>query len=98
MQRKLSSSDQKPLGTPSKSAIVGDDENRIPRTMPIPVPSTPSTMSAMVLAIETPPTPRSSSGACPVDESDEPVEYSFEELRSGFIQPKAYRYHVNFTN
>ncbi|KAF3439975.1 hypothetical protein FNV43_RR18253 [Rhamnella rubrinervis] len=98
MQRKLSSSDQKPLGTPSKFAIVDDDENGTPRTMPIPVPSTPSTMPGMVLAAKTPPTPRGSSGACPVDKSDEPVEYSFEELRSGFIQPKAYRYHVNFNS
>lgn len=99
MQRKPPSSEkQSATLSPSKLGIVSDGENRTPRTMPSPMPSTPSTMSTMVLAIKTPPTPRGSSGACPGDKSDEAVECSFEEVRSGFIQPRAYRYGVNFAN
>lgn len=97
MQIKLPGS-EKPPATPSRPVIVSDDENRTPRTMPIPVPTTPSTLSVTTLTVKTPPTPRGYSGACPVDRSDEPVEYSFEELRAGsysfeevragFVNPK----------
>lgn len=58
--------------------------------MPIPVPTTPSTLSVTMLTVKTPPTPRGSSGACPVDKHNEPVKYSFEEVRHGFVHLKTY--------
>ncbi|BFG21761.1 hypothetical protein CerSpe_080350 [Prunus speciosa] len=86
-----------PIMTPSKPVFVGDEENRTPKTMPIPVPLTPKTMSVQMLTATTPATPFTS-GAYKVEKSGQPVEYSFEEVRAGFIHAKSYRHDASLTN
>ncbi|KAH6812142.1 hypothetical protein C2S51_025904 [Perilla frutescens var. frutescens] len=68
-----------PAATPTKM-YGGNDENRTPQTMPIPVPATPTTVSSPMLAAKTPFTP----GVRATVE----VEYSYEERRAGFVLPK----------
>lgn len=86
-----------PIMTPSKPVFVGDEENRTPKTMPIPVPLTPKTMSVQMLTATTPATPFTS-GAYKVEKSGQPVEYSFEEVRASFIHAKSYRHDASLTN
>lgn len=86
-----------PIMTPSKPVFVGDEENRTPKTMPIPVPLTPKTMSVQMLTATTPTTPFTS-GADKVEKSGQPVEYSFEEVRAGFIHAISYRHDASLTN
>ncbi|GMY09376.1 65-kDa microtubule-associated protein 3 [Fagus crenata] len=75
--------------TPSKPIVVGDEENRTPKTMPIPVPTTPSTVSAPMTTSMTPISPCVSIGKQRwLENNDQPIEYSFEEVRAGFILPK----------
>ena len=90
-------SSQKPLPnseslvrTPSKKIVVGDDENRTPKTMSIPMPTTPPTVSAPMTTAMTPTSPCVSVGKNSFRNSDQPIEYSFEEVRAGFILPKSY--------
>ncbi|KAL5539909.1 hypothetical protein UlMin_045087 [Ulmus minor] len=64
--------------TPLKPIMVGEDENITPKAMQ--VLNTPSTASIPLLTVKTPPTPSFS--------SEQPVEYSFEEVRAGFFLPK----------
>lgn len=72
--------------TPSKSTFVGNEENKTPRTIPILVPTTPSTVTVPMLMAMTPATPSVSFGAKSVKKIvKETVEYSFEEVRAGFI-------------
>ncbi|XVF22701.1 hypothetical protein REPUB_Repub12eG0193700 [Reevesia pubescens] len=76
-----------PNGTPAKPTLIGDDENRTPKAMPIPIPTTPSTVSAPMLMAITPATP-ATMGAYEVEkivEQMQQVEYSFEEVRAGFF-------------
>ncbi|KAK2650534.1 hypothetical protein Ddye_018023 [Dipteronia dyeriana] len=78
--------------TPSKSAFVGNDENRTttPKTMPVPVPTTPKTVSVPMLTAMTPATPCVLSftpRAIHQKIEEQVVEYSFEEVRAGFICP-----------
>lgn len=70
-----------PAATTPTKRYSGNDENRTPKTMPIPVPATPSTVSSPMLAAKTPFTP----GIRAAEE----VEYSYEERRAGFVPPKA---------
>uniref|UniRef100_A0A5B7AE16 65-kDa microtubule-associated protein 3-like n=2 Tax=Davidia involucrata TaxID=16924 RepID=A0A5B7AE16_DAVIN len=70
-------SNKTPVGTPT-SNISAVDENKTPRTMPIPVPTTPSTVSTAMQTAMTPATHCVPFGA-------EGIEYSFEERRAGFI-------------
>ncbi|KAK4849053.1 hypothetical protein QYF36_020281 [Acer negundo] len=76
--------------TPSKSTFVGNDENRTttPKTMPIPVPMTPKTVSVPMLTAMTPATPCVLSfGPRAIQKIEEQVvEYSFEEVRAGLRQ------------
>ncbi|XWS32316.1 hypothetical protein CRYUN_Cryun23aG0149300 [Craigia yunnanensis] len=76
-----------PTGMPSKPSLIGNDENRTPKAMPIPMPTTPSTVSAPMLMEMTPATP-ATSGAYKVErivEQVQQIEYSFEEVRAGFF-------------
>ncbi|XVF33489.1 hypothetical protein REPUB_Repub17cG0172900 [Reevesia pubescens] len=71
----------------SKPTLIGDDENRTPKAMPIPMPTTPSTVSAPMLMANTPATP-ATLGSYKVEkivEQMQQVEYSFEEVRAGFF-------------
>lgn len=73
---------EKPIMTPSRLKNAGDDEeNRTPKTMPIPVPPTPSTISVHTLTAKTPATPFTS-GDYKVEKADQRLEYSFEEVRA----------------
>ncbi|KAM1063525.1 hypothetical protein TB2_027205 [Malus domestica] len=73
---------EKPIMTPSKPKNVGDDaENRTPKTKPIPVPPTPSTISVHMLTAMTPATPFTS-GDYKIEKADQRLEYSFEEVRA----------------
>ncbi|KAM1634336.1 hypothetical protein EV1_027426 [Malus domestica] len=73
---------EKPIMTPSKPKNVGDDaENRTPKTKPIPVPPTPSTISVHMLTAMTPATPFTS-GDYKFEKADQRLEYSFEEVRA----------------
>ncbi|KAF3961873.1 hypothetical protein ACB098_06G194100 [Castanea mollissima] len=90
-------SSQKPLPnseslvrTPIKKIVVCDEENRTPKTMPIPVPTTPSTVSAPMTTAMTPTSPCVSVGKHSFQNNDQPIEYSFEEVRVGFTLPKTY--------
>ena len=90
-------SSQKPLPnieslvrTPSKKIVVGDEENRTPKTMSIPMPTTPSTVSAPMTTVMTPSSPCISVGKHSFQNNDQPIEYSFEEVRAGFILPKTF--------
>ncbi|XVF73391.1 hypothetical protein PTKIN_Ptkin12aG0198200 [Pterospermum kingtungense] len=74
--------------TPTKATSIGDEENRTPKkAMPIPTPTTPSTVSAPMLMALTPATP-AILGGYKVDrivEHVQDIEISFEELRAGFF-------------
>ncbi|KAK4397360.1 microtubule-associated protein 3 [Sesamum angolense] len=67
--------------TPIKN-VSTHDENRTPKTMPIPVPATPPTVSAAMQTATTPFTPA-------IRVAGE-VEYSFEEKRAGFVLPRSH--------
>ncbi|KAK7391785.1 hypothetical protein VNO78_20206 [Psophocarpus tetragonolobus] len=83
-----------PFTTPSKTGTVIDEENRTPKTMPIPVPATPSTVSVpMNMAM----TPLPSSILKNINLNSTPtsvpygndmvqeIEYSFEEKRLSYM-------------
>lgn len=65
--------------TPTKR-YAANDENRTPKTMPIPMPATPPTASSAMLTAKTPFTPGL--------RATEEVEYSYEERRAGFAVAK----------
>ncbi|GLU00488.1 hypothetical protein SLE2022_178540 [Rubroshorea leprosula] len=87
-QSKVAARCKTPMGTPATgmSAYRGDEENRTPKTVPIPVPTTPSTVSAPMLVAVTPASPVSFV-AKKADNTLKEVEYSFEEVRAGFLYP-----------
>lgn len=71
------------IGTPpSKPLIAGDEENRTPNNMEPSIPSTPLTVPMLTVA-----TPDTSKAAAKIAQS---FEYSFEELRAGFVVPKTH--------
>ncbi|PIA49952.1 hypothetical protein AQUCO_01300590v1 [Aquilegia coerulea] len=80
------------FNTPSKLISVADEENRTPKTMTIPVPSTPSTISVPMQMAATPAPPVAVLyEASKVEETrEEKIEYSFEERRAGFVLTKAH--------
>lgn len=85
LQKALPSSKDS-FSTPLKTISVIDEENRTPKTMPIPIPSTHSTMSVPMQTAITParvPVPAITAKAIIPDE----IEYSFEERRAGFVLP-----------
>ncbi|XP_059651539.1 65-kDa microtubule-associated protein 3-like isoform X2 [Cornus florida] len=65
------------VASPGK-ILSGVDENETPKKMPIPMPTTPSTVSSAMQTATTPATPFVHGGA-------EGIEYSYEERRAGFI-------------
>lgn len=76
--------------TPLKTtSILMDEENKTPKTMPIPPPATPSTVSIPMQTAMTP-APQSLAAAVVVDEIPEEIEYSFEERRAGFVVARAH--------
>lgn len=78
--------------TPSKTISVANEENKTPHGLAIlPVPSTPSTVSVpMQTAITPAPPPPVSFGTKVVEDIPEEIEYSFEEMRAGFVLPKTH--------
>lgn len=77
--------------TPSKTvSAVGEEEaNKTPNTMRFHVPSTPLTTSIPMYTSTTPaPPPVASVATTVIREAPEEIEYSFEELRAGFILPE----------
>lgn len=79
------------FSTPLKKTLqTTDDENMTPRTMPIHVPTTPSTVSVPMHTAMTPDLLNlpSSVGTMTPKEIPEVIEYSFEERRAGFVLPK----------
>ncbi|KAF9668263.1 hypothetical protein SADUNF_Sadunf15G0110800 [Salix dunnii] len=75
--------------TPSKTNTVADEENRTPKAMLIPVPTTPSTVSLPMQTAMTPAPPPIPFAVNPVEIPEE-LEYSFEERRAGFIIPNSH--------
>uniref|UniRef100_A0A803MTQ9 Uncharacterized protein n=1 Tax=Chenopodium quinoa TaxID=63459 RepID=A0A803MTQ9_CHEQI len=78
--------------TPSKNIPAEDEENWTPK-MHIPEPATPSTASAPMHTSMTPAPlhqPDFHDGDKLVEETDEEVEYSFEERRAGFVLPNTH--------
>lgn len=73
------------LATPCKSTFLNNYENQTPKTKPISIPSTPSTVTAPMLMAMTPATPCVPFGGAQAENIMEEVEYSFEEVRAGFI-------------
>lgn len=75
------------IGTPpSKPFIAGDEENKTPKNMGLPVPTTPPTVS--MFTATTPDTVSVYSGSMSAAKSAQLFEYSFEEVRAGFILPQ----------
>lgn len=84
-----------PFTTPSKvTALVAEEENMpfaTPKVMPIPVPTTPLTVSVPMQTAMTPAPLQSVPYASNlVEENPEEIEYSFEERRAGFVLPKTH--------
>ncbi|GAB4858725.1 hypothetical protein Ancab_010199 [Ancistrocladus abbreviatus] len=72
--------------TPLKAIPAADEENRTPKA--IPIPSTPSTVSAPMQTAITPVLPpQAPNGDISREEISEEIEYSFEERRAGFVLP-----------
>lgn len=78
----LSCSKAPSISTPNKR-IPPPDGSETPKQMPIPMPTTPSTVSTTMQMAMTPATPYIHSG-------NGDMEYSFEERRAGFILPKSH--------
>uniref|UniRef100_A0A5B6ZTY3 65-kDa microtubule-associated protein 3-like n=1 Tax=Davidia involucrata TaxID=16924 RepID=A0A5B6ZTY3_DAVIN len=83
-------SNNTPFTTPSKTVSAEEEENRTPKAMPIPVPSTPSTVSVPMQTVMTPAVSMVPYSANPVEEMHEEIEYSFEERRAGFVLPRTH--------
>lgn len=83
-----------PFSTPLKKTSVAaadEDQNMMTaKAMPIPVPSTPSTLSVAMQTAETPAAPPPSSAYKAEEIPEDNVEYSFEERRAGFVLPKTH--------
>ncbi|XWS48355.1 hypothetical protein CRYUN_Cryun13aG0068900 [Craigia yunnanensis] len=62
--------------TPLKTTSLVDEENRTPKAMPIPVPSTPSTVSVPMQTAMTP--------APPIPFNTKPIEQISEEIEQSF--------------
>ncbi|XP_058104137.1 65-kDa microtubule-associated protein 3-like [Magnolia sinica] len=73
------------LTTPSKRAIVPDDQNRTPKAVPTPAPATPLTVSTPMQTATTLGTVSVPYGTIATDVLEEEIEYSFEERRAGFL-------------
>ncbi|GAB2222089.1 hypothetical protein Droror1_Dr00013288 [Drosera rotundifolia] len=73
--------------TPVKPITPVEEENIMtPRAMPIPFPSTPSTVSAPMQTCMTPALPRLHAPSSEEEAADQgEMEYSFEEQRAGFV-------------
>ncbi|XP_030473282.2 65-kDa microtubule-associated protein 3-like isoform X1 [Syzygium oleosum] len=87
--QKIFSSNNNVFSTPLKTTTMNNDENRTPKVMGIPVPSTPSTVSIPMQTAATPALVSLPLGANLVKEIAEEIEYSFEERRAGFVLPRA---------
>lgn len=87
--QKIFSSNNNVFSTPLKTTTLNDDENRTPKVMAIPIPSTPSTVSIPMQTAATPALVSLPLGANLVKEIAEEIEYSFEERRAGFVLPRA---------
>ncbi|XP_022922792.1 65-kDa microtubule-associated protein 3-like [Cucurbita moschata] len=75
--------------TPIKTISISEEDIRTPKMMPIPVPSTPSTVSVPMQTAITPAPPRPIDLTARISEDiSEVIEYSFEERRAGFALPK----------
>lgn len=86
MFQKTVTSNITPFTTPTKLTSVAYEENRTPaKTMTLPVPCTPKTVSVSMQTIMTPAPQPFACGATPIKEFHEEIEYSFEERRAGFV-------------
>ncbi|KAK1392833.1 65-kDa microtubule-associated protein 3 [Heracleum sosnowskyi] len=74
--------------TPSKTVPAVGEANMSPKTMKFPALSTPLTPS-IPMYTSTTPAPQSVATTL-IREAPEEIEYSFEELRAGFILPEAH--------
>ncbi|XVF09710.1 hypothetical protein REPUB_Repub07fG0118800 [Reevesia pubescens] len=74
--------------TPLKTTSLVDEENRTPKAMAIPVPSTPSTVSVPMQTAMTPAPAIPFTSSKPVEEIPEEIELSFEERRLAFVLSK----------
>ncbi|KAK4363426.1 hypothetical protein RND71_018667 [Anisodus tanguticus] len=88
MTNKMLPSSHIPFSTPVKTVYTTEEENRTPIAKPpIPVPSTPLTVSAPMQTAVTPAHNAVPYNSNPVKEIPEEIEYSFEERRLGFVLP-----------
>ncbi|CAN4080810.1 unnamed protein product [Withania somnifera] len=90
MANKMLPSNHTPFSTPVKTLYTTEEENRTPMAVPpIPVPSTPLSVSAPMQTAVTPAhnalVPYNSK---PAEEIPEEIEYSFEERRLGFVHTR----------
>lgn len=74
------------FSTPTKNMSGIGEENRTPKTMPVPIPSTPPTISVPMQTAITP-APVSVPALVVKAIIPEEIEYSFEERRAGFLLP-----------
>ncbi|XP_034708570.1 65-kDa microtubule-associated protein 3-like isoform X3 [Vitis riparia] len=79
-----------PTASPSKLISIDDLENKTPKNIPIPLPTTPPTVSLPMQTASTPGTPCIPFVANQAEERVKVIEYSFEERRAAFMLPEAY--------
>ena len=87
LQKTLPTTNELSYATPLKTTSLVDGENRTPKAMPIPVPSTPSTVSVPMLTAMTP-APAIHFNTKPTEEIPEEIEQSYEERRLAFMLSK----------
>ncbi|XP_043718075.1 65-kDa microtubule-associated protein 3-like [Telopea speciosissima] len=88
--QKMLPNNKTPMTTPSKLSFHTDEENRTPMSMPIPVPTTPSTVSVPMQTATTPIPASVLFVANDIGKMPQEIEYSFEEIRAGFILPQTH--------
>ncbi|KAF5480297.1 hypothetical protein F2P56_001059 [Juglans regia] len=76
--------------SPSKTASMATEENKTPKALPIFVPTTPSTVSVPMQTATTPAPQPVPFGIHAVEEILQEIEYSFEEMRAGFVLSKTH--------
>ncbi|XWS61043.1 hypothetical protein CRYUN_Cryun07bG0091800 [Craigia yunnanensis] len=87
LQKILPTTNDLCYATPLKTTSLVDEENRTPKTMRIPVPSTPSTVSVPMQTAITP-APPIHFNTKPTEEIPEEIEQSYEERRLAFLLSK----------
>lgn len=83
--KKTVTSEITPFTTPTKLTSTAYEERPPAKTMTLPIPFTPKSVSVPMQTIMTPAPQPFACGTTPIKELYEEIEYSFEERRAGFV-------------